>query len=122
MTSGNGPSEPSGCKGCLVSIAATFTILALGFIRACTGADVNPPSTYSLPQVGGLNEGQGLNAPCDYSSGLDALGRRCGGRAAEVIPGGALGGSGLYEDSDGNLRRRGPCNDAHDDVQSCYYP
>lgn len=54
-------------------------------------------------------------APCDYSTGYDSLGRRCGGRSAEVIPGGRLGGTGFYVDPYGRPRLHGSCNDIYDD-------
>jgi hypothetical protein len=66
-----------------------------------------------------ISEPSTPSAPCDYASGYDSLGRRCGGRAAEIIPGGELGGNGMYYDSNGNLRLRGPCNDPFDDLLSC---
>ena len=36
---------------------------------------------------------------CDYPDDRDSAGRRCGGRAASVRPGGKLGGDGRYIDS-----------------------
>ena len=51
---------------------------------------------------------------CDYSWQRDSAGRRCGGRAAAVIPGGRLGGDGKYKDSYGRSRLYGPSNDRYD--------
>ena len=45
----------------------------------------------------------------------DSAGRRCGGRAASVIPGGRLGGDGQYVDSYGRDRVYGRGNDIYDD-------
>jgi hypothetical protein len=53
-------------------------------------------------------------AACNYPSDLDSAGRRCGGRAASVIPGGNLGGDGRYEDSQGRQRVYGRGNDQYD--------
>ncbi len=53
--------------------------------------------------------------PCDYPDQRDSLGRRCGGRAASVIPGGRLGGDGRYTDSYGRPRIYGRGNDPYDD-------
>ena len=53
-------------------------------------------------------------AACDYPWQTDSLGRKCGGRAASVIPGGRLGGDGKYEDSFGRPRVYGPNNDPYD--------
>ena len=60
--------------------------------------------------------------PCDYASGRDSLGRACGGRSAEVIPDGRLGGSGVYQDYQGRLRMYGACNDIFDDLTFCQEP
>jgi hypothetical protein len=57
--------------------------------------------------------------PCDYATGMDSAGRVCGGRSAEVIPGGRLGGTGEYIDPDGKPRVMGACNDAYDDLTYC---
>ena len=51
---------------------------------------------------------------CDYPDQLDSAGRRCGGRAASVRPGGRLGGDGKYTDSFGRQRVYGPYNDPYD--------
>ena len=51
---------------------------------------------------------------CDYSWQRDSAGRRCGGRAASVIPGGRLGGDGRYTDSYGRKRVWGRNNDPYD--------
>ena len=51
---------------------------------------------------------------CDYSWQRDSAGRRCGGRAASVIPGGRLGGDGRYTDSYGRDRIWGKNNDPYD--------
>lgn len=51
---------------------------------------------------------------CDYSWQTDSAGRRCGGRAANVRPGGRLGGSGHYNDSLGRPRIYGRGNDIYD--------
>ena len=53
-------------------------------------------------------------ARCDYPDDLDSAGRRCGGRAASVIPGGRLGGNGEYTDSQGRDRQYGKDNDSYD--------
>jgi len=53
---------------------------------------------------------------CDYPDQLDSSGRRCGGRAASVRPGGRLGGDGRYEDSYGRQRVYGPNNDIYDKI------
>lgn len=53
-------------------------------------------------------------APCNYVTGYDSLGRICGGRSAEVRPGGALGGNGFYIDPLGRPRLYGSCNDDYD--------
>ena len=45
----------------------------------------------------------------------DSAGRRCGGRAASVIPGGRLEGDGRYIDSYGRNRIYGRGNDIYDD-------
>ena len=52
--------------------------------------------------------------PCDYPDQRDSLGRRCGGRAASVRPGGRLGGDGRYTDSYGRDRIYGRGNDPYD--------
>lgn len=51
---------------------------------------------------------------CDYSWQTDSAGRRCGGRAADVRPGGKLGGDGRYTDSYGRKRLYGKDNDPYD--------
>ena len=51
---------------------------------------------------------------CDYPDQLDSAGRRCGGRAASVRPGGRLGGDGSYTDSQGRERVYGRGNDPYD--------
>ena len=51
---------------------------------------------------------------CDYSWQRDSAGRRCGGRSAEVIPGGRLGGDGRYTDSYERNRIWGKNNDPYD--------
>ena len=51
---------------------------------------------------------------CDYAWQTDSAGRRCGGRAASVIPGGRLGGDGRYTDSQGRPRLWGRNNDPYD--------
>ena len=51
---------------------------------------------------------------CDYPDQRDSAGRRCGGRAASVRPGGRLGGDGRYTDSSGRQRVYGPNNDVYD--------
>ena len=55
---------------------------------------------------------------CDYSWQRDSAGRRCGGRAAAVIPGGRLGGDGRYKDSYGRDRIWGKNNDPYDSSTS----
>jgi hypothetical protein len=57
-------------------------------------------------------------ARCDYPDDLDSAGRRCGGRAASVIPGGRLGGDGRYQDSQGRNRLYGTNNDPYDTPKS----
>lgn len=59
-------------------------------------------------------------ARCDYPDDLDSAGRRCGGRAASVIPGGRLGGDGNYQDSQGRNRLYGTNNDPYDKQPSSY--
>ena len=59
----------------------------------------------------GVNE---AHARCDNPSDYDSAGRRCGGRAASVIPGGRLGGDGRYQDSQGRQRLYGTNNDPYD--------
>ncbi|MBN2675982.1 MAG: hypothetical protein JXR30_01880 [Alphaproteobacteria bacterium] len=54
------------------------------------------------------------HARCDYPDDLDSAGRRCGGRAASVRPGGRLGGNGQYQDSYGRDRIYGKDNDPYD--------
>ena len=54
------------------------------------------------------------SGPCDYPDQRDSAGRRCGGRAASVIPGGRLGGDGRYTDSLGRDRVYGRDNDPYD--------
>lgn len=56
-------------------------------------------------------------AACNYPSDRDSMGRRCGGRAASVIPGGNLGGDGRYNDSYGRQRQYGKGNDPYDRPQ-----
>ena len=56
-------------------------------------------------------------AACNYPSDRDSMGRRCGGRAASVIPGGKLGGDGRYNDSYGRQRQYGKGNDPYDRPQ-----
>ena len=56
-----------------------------------------------------------ITGNCDYSWQRDSAGRKCGGRAAEVIPGGRLGGDGRYTDSYGRNRIYGRGNDIYDD-------
>lgn len=51
---------------------------------------------------------------CDYSWQRDSRGRRCGGRAANVIPGGRFGGDGRYIDPQGRERQYGRDNDPYD--------
>jgi hypothetical protein len=53
-------------------------------------------------------------AACDHPDDRDSAGRRCGGRAASVIPGGRLGGDGRFQDSQGRERLYGPNNDPYD--------
>jgi hypothetical protein len=53
-------------------------------------------------------------ARCDHPDDYDSAGRRCGGRAASVIPGGRLGGDGYYQDSQGRQRVYGKNNDPYD--------
>ena len=53
-------------------------------------------------------------AACNYQSDRDSAGRRCGGRAASVRPGGRLGGDGRYIDSRGRYRIWGRNNDPYD--------
>jgi len=91
-----------------------IAIIVIGpfMIRSCNNARMAPQLPQGLIQPG--NE-----YPCDLATGVDSLGRRCGGRAAEVIPGGRLGGTGLYQDSQGNLRQIGECNDMFDDPDRC---
>lgn len=67
--------------------------------------------------LGGDREGG--EPPCDYSTGRDSMGRACGGRAAEVIPGGRLGGYGSYVDPEGRRRLWGACNDPLDIASLC---
>ena len=55
---------------------------------------------------------------CDYEWQYDSRGRRCGGRAASVRPGGKLGGTGQYIDSLGRYRIYGPGNDIYDDEKN----
>lgn len=52
---------------------------------------------------------------CDYSWQTDSAGRKCGGRAANVRPGGRLGGDGIYTDSYGRKRIYGTDNDIYDE-------
>ena len=54
------------------------------------------------------------SGPCDYPDQRDSAGRRCGGRAASVRPGGRLGGDGNYQDSYGRQRVYGRDNDPYD--------
>ena len=56
----------------------------------------------------------GYSGPCNYPDDRDSAGRRCGGRAASVRPGGRLGGDGKYTDSQGRARIYGPGNDKYD--------
>ena len=58
--------------------------------------------------------GYSLSGNCDYSWQRDSAGRRCGGRAASVRPGGNLGGNGKYIDSQGRHRIYGRDNDPYD--------
>ena len=51
---------------------------------------------------------------CDYPWQRDSAGRKCGGRAASVRPGGRLGGDGTYTDSYGRKRIYGRDNDPYD--------
>ena len=46
-----------------------------------------------------------ISGNCDYPDQLDAAGRRCGGRAASVRPGGRLGGDGGCEEIKRLLKR-----------------
>ncbi len=55
-----------------------------------------------------------VSGNCDYSWQTDSLGKRCGGRAADVRPGGRLGGDGRYQDSYNRPRLYGPNNDPYD--------
>ena len=55
-----------------------------------------------------------LSGKCDYPDQTDSAGRRCGGRAASVRPGGRLGGDGHYKDSYGRDRVYGRDNDIYD--------
>lgn len=57
---------------------------------------------------------ESAHARCDHPNDLDSAGRRCGGRAASVIPGGRLGGDGKYMDSQGRQRLYGTNNDQYD--------
>ncbi len=57
---------------------------------------------------------------CDYSWQRDSAGRRCGGRAANVRPGGRLGGTGHYIDSYERPRIYGRDNDPYDDFNFNY--
>lgn len=72
------------------------------------------------PYADMLGEGQKSgDPPCDDSTGRDSMSRACGGRAAEVIPGGRLGGNGSYVDPEGHQRLRGACNDPLDIASLC---
>lgn len=62
----------------------------------------------------------GFAGNCDYPDQRDSIGRRCGGRAASVRPGGRLGGNGLYTDSQGRQRIYGTNNDIFDKNYSSY--
>lgn len=55
-----------------------------------------------------------VQGACDYPWQTDSAGRRCGGRAASVIPGGRLGGDGRYTDGQGRQRLYGRNNDPYD--------
>ena len=55
-----------------------------------------------------------FSGSCDYSWQTDSRGRKCGGRAANVRPGGRLGGDGRYQDSYNRPRLYGPNNDPYD--------
>ncbi len=55
-----------------------------------------------------------FSGKCDYPNQLDSIGRRCGGRAASVRPGGRLGGDGKFKDSYGRDRIYGRNNDPYD--------
>lgn len=57
-------------------------------------------------------------AACNYPDDRDSAGRRCGGRAASVIPGGNLGGNGKYTDYQGRQRVYGKNNDQYDKLKS----
>ena len=57
---------------------------------------------------------------CDHPDQRDSLGRRCGGRAASVRPGGRLGGDGRYVDSYGRDRVWGKNNDPYDSSTSSF--
>ena len=58
--------------------------------------------------------GSTSSGKCDYPWQYDSAGRRCGGRAASVRPGGRLGGDGSYIDSQGRQRIYGRDNDPYD--------
>jgi hypothetical protein len=84
-----------------------YVLLVIGLIlghllvRSCTQQNNVAPSVPAY-------------APCNYATGYDSLGRICGGRSAEVRPGGALGGNGSYIDPFGRPRIYGSCNDDYD--------
>ena len=54
------------------------------------------------------------SGPCNNPDDRDSAGRRCGGRAASVIPGGSSGGDGKYTDSSERDRVYGKGNDIYD--------
>ena len=58
--------------------------------------------------------GGSIGGGCTYSEQRDSAGRRCGGRADEVRPGGLIDGDGHYTDSQGRDRVYGPDNDIYD--------
>lgn len=72
------------------------------------------PIFFSLAILASLTYSNAAQARCDYPDDRDSAGRRCGGRAASVIPGGRLGGTGDYTDSQGRNRVYGRDNDPYD--------
>lgn len=69
---------------------------------------------FSLVLLASLSFSDIAYARCDYPDDRDSAGRRCGGRAASVIPGGRLGGTGHYTDSQNRNRIYGRDNDPYD--------
>lgn len=98
---------------------ASVKAFAIGSILGLGLATIVLSDSYIKSNYGNGNFRKPANSTfsgkCDYEWQYDSAGRRCGGRAASVRPGGRLGGSGQYTDSYGRSRLYGKDNDPYDE-------